>query len=117
MCQQKRMCRYLVNAIMTERARQRGVLHLLHADNSHGRVAESAHIQRLLKLGMGGAFGPEPAPALFLEFVSELGEHGNVLVPAFALAVEDVWQEGNHAEGVAVAVGLQHLIAGDLNNL
>ena len=106
-----------MNAIMTERACERGVLHLLDTDNRHGRVAESTNIQGLFKFGMGGTFSPEPAPVLFLELVSKLCEHGDVLVPALALAVEDVGQEGDDAERVAVTVGLQNLVAGDLNNL
>jgi hypothetical protein len=105
-----------VDAVVAERPGQRRVLHLLRADDHHGRVAKSADVQRLLELGVGGALGPEPAPILLLELVAHLVEHRDVFVAALALAVEDVRQEGNDTERVIVAIVFKNFVTGDLTS-
>ena len=106
-----------VNAIVSKRSGERRVLHLLGADDRHSGVAEAADVQGLFQFRVSSALGPKPAPALLFELVAHLVEHGDVLVSALALAIQDVREEGDDAEWVLVAVLLQNLIAGDLDDL
>ena len=52
------------DTVLAEGAGQRRILHLLVAENGHGRVAKSANVHRLLEVKLGGALAPHPAPAL-----------------------------------------------------
>ena len=72
---------------MAERSRERRVFGLLGADHSHGRVAESADVQNLFERGVSGSLSPKPAPALLLERLAKLGQHGEVAIPALALTI------------------------------
>lgn len=107
----------LVDAIGAKGSGQGGVLHLLVAEHGHGRVAKATNVHSLLQVKLSSAFGPDPAPALLLELVSHLCQHVQVLVPALALAVQDMGQERDDTEGLLFTILLHHLLAGDLDQL
>ena len=43
-------------------------------DDNEGGVAEAAHVDGGLQVGLGHGLGPEPAPALLLVLVAQLGQ-------------------------------------------
>ena len=75
----------------------------------HGWVAEAAHIYPLLEVLLCHGLGPQPAPVLLLVLLPEFLEVLDVASPALGVTVEDVGQEGDHAQGVRLARSAHNL--------
>ncbi|EAT38004.1 AAEL010056-PA [Aedes aegypti] len=77
----------LVDAFLREGSTQQRVLHLLDIDDGHRRIAKASNVQGGLNFRLGSAFGPQPAPLLFLVLFAHLGQDGKVVVPAGCITV------------------------------
>ena len=76
-------------------------------------VSEAPDLQLPLQLSVGPSLRPHPAKGTLLVLLPDLSQSGEVAVASLRHAVQDVGEEGHHAQLLLAAL-LQDLLAGQL---
>ncbi|KAF1748230.1 hypothetical protein GCK72_024697 [Caenorhabditis remanei] len=125
----------LVDSVFSKGSLENGVLVLAEVQSSHGWVSETSDFERFLESWLRCSLNPDPSekqefndlsencdvinlpPKVLLEFLGLFFEKGQVVVSAFGLAVEDVWQESEDTELLLFASVLYNLLVDSFKNL